>query len=306
MIGLNTIIISIIITFGFFNISFSSENFFKEGVKLFEKKKYKDAKFFLERSIVFDPKHANSYLYLAKIYKKEEDQKNFKSLLGDGEKWGISIKYKIQHSPEGLAHAMILSEDFLAGSQSALILGDNLFHGSEIPNLMRKANANKEGATIFTYPVKDPERYGIINFDNSGKPKSIEEKPTIPKSNYAITGLYFYDSNAINYAKSLKPSSRGELEISSLNKIYLNKGELKVNLFSRGTAWLDTGTFETLHEASSYIKTLENRQGLKVGCPEEIAWRNGWINNKDLIKLAEGLSNSGYGDYLNSLLNRKM
>jgi len=233
---------------------------------------------------------------------KEEDYDNFFKLLGDGKKWGISIKYKFQKNPDGLAQAMILAEDFLSGHPSALILGDNLFHGSEVPVVLKEANSFLNGATIFSYPVRDPERYGVINFDKMGNPISIEEKPKKSKSNYAITGLYFYDSLAPTYAKSLKPSERGELEITSLNKIYLQNNSLRIKTFSRGTAWLDTGTIETLHEASSYIRTLENRQGLKAGCPEEISWRNGWINNEQLLELSYEHSKSGYGDYLKMLL----
>ena len=229
------------------------------------------------------------------------DMDKFKKLLGDGSQFGISINYIFQTKPEGIAQSFILGEDFIQGSKVALVLGDNLFYGKDFINLMRSADQREE-ATIFAYPVSDPERYGVVEFNNK-KVINIEEKPTIPKSKYAITGLYFYDNSVVEKAKMIKPSSRGELEVTDLNLIYLKEGRLNVELFGRGMAWLDTGTFDSLHDASSFIKSIENRQGLKVCCPEEIAWRNGWINDSDLLKLAEPLLKSGYGQYLISLIN---
>lgn len=226
------------------------------------------------------------------------DQASFKRLLGDGSAWGIEIHYAIQPSPDGLAQAFLIGADFLADSPAALILGDNLFHGirySHIRNL-------EVGASIFAYPVRDPERYGVVEFDLEGRVVSIEEKPTRPKSQYAVTGLYFYDSSVVERAKRVKPSSRGELEITDLNRQYLEAGILQVNCMGRGAAWLDTGTCDSLHEASSYIRTLEHRQSLKVGCPEEIAWRQGWITSEQVEHLAQPLRKSGYGDYLMLLL----
>ena len=229
---------------------------------------------------------------------------NFKKLLGDGSHLGISIKYKIQQNPNGIAEAFLLSADFINQSPSVLILGDNLFHGNELIDLLNNANKRTEGSTIFAYHVSEPRSYGVIEFDNEGNPFEIREKPLETKSNFAITGLYFYDKNVVEYAKQIIPSSRGELEISSINQIYLKKNNLNVELMGRGMTWLDTGTFDSLHQASSYIRTLELRQGLKVGCPEEIAWRNGWIKDKDLKILAEKFDKSGYGNYLYKLVNQ--
>ena len=229
---------------------------------------------------------------------------NFKKLLGDGSHLGISIKYKIQQKPNGIAEAFLLSADFINQSPSVLILGDNLFHGNELIDLLNNANKRTEGSTIFAYHVSEPRRYGVIEFDNEGNPFEIREKPLETKSNFAITGLYFYDKNVVEYAKQIIPSSRGELEISSINQIYLKNNNLNVELMGRGMTWLDTGTFDSLHQASSYIRTLELRQGLKVGCPEEIAWRNGWIKDKDLKILAEKFDKSGYGNYLYKLVNQ--
>ena len=222
----------------------------------------------------------------------------FKNLLGNGNKWGISIKYAIQEKPEGLAQAFLIAESFLDNHPSALILGDNLYHGNDLTPQLIKANKNNNGATIFVYPVSDPQRYGVAEFDDNKRVINLEEKPKKPLSRYAVTGIYFYDNSAVSKAKEIKPSLRGELEITSLNNLYLKENNLFVEIMGRGMAWLDTGTFDSLHQAGSYIRLLERRQGLKVGCPEEVAWRNKWINNKDLIKLAENMIKSGYGQYL--------
>ena len=226
------------------------------------------------------------------------DLEAFKTLLGDGKKLGITISYKVQLRPEGIAQSFILAEDFLEGSPAALILGDNIFYGNKLVTLLKEANETFEKSTVFAYKVKDPERYGVITFNKDGLAQSIEEKPRFPKSNYVVTGIYFYDSKVVEYSKSLKPSKRGELEITDLNQIYLNKGQLNVKLMGRGLAWLDTGTFDSLNEASVFIKTLEQRQGTKVGSPEEVAWRQEWINDSDLKLLAKPLKKSGYGKYL--------
>lgn len=236
------------------------------------------------------------------IITTEKDHNLFKNLLGNGDQFGISIQYKTQKKPEGIAQAFIIAEKFIDKNPVTLILGDNIFYGKGLIDLLEKSNTI-EDATIFAYPVKDPERYGVVQFDNKFRPISIEEKPQNPKSKYAITGIYYYDETVIEKAKNIKPSIRGELEISDINIQYLNENSLNVKVFGRGMAWLDTGTFDSLNEASSFIKTLENRQGLKICCPEEVAWRKGWINDHDLIKLANPLEKSGYGKYLNSLLN---
>ena len=230
-----------------------------------------------------------------------EDLENFKKLLGDGNNLGINLHYEIQDKPQGLAQAFLIGENFLDGSPSIMILGDNLFYGKGFVNQLRAASLRKN-STIFAYPVSDPERYGIVDFDKDGKVKSIEEKPLHPKSKYAITGLYFYDESVVEKAKLVTPSDRGELEISDLNKFYLEEGTLNVELFNRGMAWLDTGTTDSLLDASSFIKTIESRQGLKISCPEEIAWRNGWISDEQLILLSQSLKKSGYGRYLINLL----
>tara|TARA_B100001989_G_C24547813_1_gene472179 strand:- start:1667 stop:2575 length:909 start_codon:yes stop_codon:yes gene_type:complete len=230
---------------------------------------------------------------------------HFENLLKDGHHLGIKIKYEIQERPEGLAQAFLIAENFLQDSPSALILGDNLFHGNDFTRQLKKTNLNDNKNTIFVYPVRDPERYGIVEFDKNGMALSIEEKPKIPKSKFAVTGLYFYDNTVVNKAKLIKPSQRGELEITSINQLYLENGELNVELLGRGMAWLDTGTFDSLHEAGSYIKTLEQRQGLKVGCPEEVAWRNNWIDDDQLEFLAKKQLSSGYGDYLIRLIEQK-
>tara|TARA_Y100001978_G_C23668699_1_gene422565 strand:- start:426 stop:1316 length:891 start_codon:yes stop_codon:yes gene_type:complete len=225
----------------------------------------------------------------------------YKSLLKDGSQWGISFEYAIQNNPNGIAEAFIIGEKFINNSNIVFILGDNLFHGNQLIPLLQQA-ANSKGATLLAYKVNDPERYGVVEFDKFENVLSLEEKPSSPKSNYAITGLYFYDEKVVEYAKRINFSERKELEITDINKFYLNKGNLKVKLIGRGTAWLDTGTIDSLHEASSYIRTLENRQGLKISCPEEIAWRNNWINSDQLESLAKEIKNSEYGKYLLKLL----
>tara|TARA_B100000212_G_C27358621_1_gene527095 strand:+ start:598 stop:1491 length:894 start_codon:yes stop_codon:yes gene_type:complete len=222
----------------------------------------------------------------------------FKSLLGDGSSWGINIEYALQEKPDGLAQAFLIGEDFIDNKPSALILGDNLYHGSDLTPQLMNANEKNEGATIFVYPVRDPQRYGVAEFDNNNRVINLEEKPEYPKSRYAVTGIYFFDKTVVEKAKKITPSSRGELEITSLNNLYLKDNNLFVEIMGRGMAWLDTGTFDSLHQAGTYIRLLERRQGLKVGCPEEIAWRKGWIKDKDLINLAERMIKSGYGKYL--------
>ncbi len=232
-----------------------------------------------------------------------KDRYQFERLLGTGLDFGISIKYEEQESPEGIAQAFLIGEKFLNGSPVALILGDNLFHGHEFTKQLNKVNNLMNISTIFAYPVLDPQRYGVIEFDQEGKAIRIEEKPEVPSSSYAITGLYFYDSSIVDKAKIISPSSRGELEITSINELYLRERLLNVEVLGRGMAWLDTGTFDSLHEAGAFIKTLENRQGLKIGCPEEVAWRNRWIDNDQLKKRAKQYLKSGYGDYLLRLIS---
>jgi glucose-1-phosphate thymidylyltransferase len=229
------------------------------------------------------------------------EQDMFKRLLGDGSKWGIDIQYAVQPSPDGLAQAFLIGEAFLDGAPSCLVLGDNIFHGDGLTDRMRRADARQNGATVFGYWVRDPERYGVAQIDASGKVLDIEEKPAIPKSNYAITGMYFYDGTASKRAKTLVPSHRGELEITDLNRSYLADEQLHLEQLGRGYAWLDTGTHESLVEAGNYIQTIENRQGLKVSCPEEIAFINGWITSAELLELARPLSKVGYGQYLKQL-----
>ena len=231
-----------------------------------------------------------------------EDQPSFQRLLGDGSAWGLEIQYAVQPSPDGLAQAFLLGDDFLAGAPAALVLGDNLFHGHDLVPQLRGSGERETGATVFAYPVRDPERYGVVEFAADGRVLSLEEKPARPRSRYAVTGLYFYDASVVERARRVVPSARGELEITDLNRQYLEEGLLRVELMGRGMAWLDTGTCDSLHEASSYIRTLEHRQGLKVGCPEEVAWRMGWISADQLTALAEPLRKSGYGDYLLQLL----
>jgi len=230
------------------------------------------------------------------------DQPAFERLLGNGSAWGIEIHYAIQPSPDGLAQAFLIGADFLQGSPAALVLGDNLFHGHDLVPQLQSSGGPTAGATVFAYPVRDPERYGVVEFDGQGRVLSIEEKPAQPRSRYAVTGLYFYDDTVVERARQVRPSPRGELEITDLNRLYLEEGSLRVELMGRGMAWLDTGTCDSLHEAGSYIRTLEHRQGLKVGCPEEVAWRLGWISADQLAALAAPLCKSGYGNYLMQLL----
>lgn len=235
-----------------------------------------------------------------------QDIPRFESLLSDGSQWGINIQYCVQISPDGLAQAFVLGESFIGNHHSTLVLGDNIFYGHNFSQFLLNAKNRVEGATIFTYHVSNPERYGIAEFDGQNKVISLEEKPIVPKSNYAVTGLYFYDQDVVKMAKSLKPSMRGELEITDLNRLYLNKNQLYVETMGRGYAWLDTGTHESLLEASQFISTLENRQGLKVACPEEIAFRNKWINAEQLQKLAALYAMNSYGDYLQNILKEKL
>ena len=223
---------------------------------------------------------------------------NFENLLGDGSQWGIKISYKVQPSPDGLAQAFIIGEEFINGEGCALILGDNIFYGHNLSNLVKKATMQEAGATVFAYYVKDPERYGIVEFDDNFNAVSLEEKPKQPKSNFAVTGLYFYDKHVVEYAKSIKPSARGELEITDLNKIYLAQKSLRVETLGRGYAWLDTGTHESLLQAASFVETVQDRQGLKIACPEEIAYNLGYIDNEQLRNLAKPLAKNEYGKYL--------
>lgn len=232
------------------------------------------------------------------IISTPQDTPRFEQMLGDGKRWGIELQYAVQPSPDGLAQAFIIGEKFLDGAPSTLILGDNLFFGSGFTGLLQVAAAKEAGATVFAYPVVNPEAFGVVAFDANGRATSIEEKPKAPKSRYAVTGLYFYDENVVDIAKSIKPSPRGELEITDVNNVYLNRKELDVQIMARGMAWLDTGTHDSMMEASHFIQTLEKRQGLKVGCPEEIAWRMGWISDDQLRALAAPLAKSGYGTYL--------
>lgn len=231
-----------------------------------------------------------------------QDTSRFEQLLGDGSQWGLEIGYAIQPAPQGIAQAFIVGENFITGQRCALILGDNIFYGHKLSALLRNASLRARGATIFGYPVQDPERYGVVEIDNDGNVRSLEEKPQQPKSRYAVTGLYFYDERVIGFAKGLQPSSRGELEITDLNPQYLEENELHVELLGRGTAWLDTGTHDSLLEAASFIQTIEKRQGLKIACPEEIAYRAGYIDADDLESLRRPISNTTYGRYLQSLV----
>jgi glucose-1-phosphate thymidylyltransferase len=239
------------------------------------------------------------------IISTPQDTPRFQQLLGDGSQWGLCLQYAVQPSPDGLAQAFVIGDRFVDNSPSALVLGDNIFHGHDFQALLASADQQAVGATVFAYHVNDPERYGVVAFDHDGKASSIEEKPKFPKSNFAVTGLYFYDRQVVDIAKSVRPSDRGELEITSVNQAYLDRGQLNVQIMQRGYAWLDTGTHESLLEASQFISTLEHRQGLKVACPEEIAWRNGFVNSEQLERLAQPLAKNGYGQYLLRLLKEK-
>ena len=234
-----------------------------------------------------------------------QDTPRFEQLLGDGSQWGVNFSYAVQPSPDGLAQAFLIGEKFVGDAPSALVLGDNIFYGHHLVSLLQNADARQSGATVFAYAVHDPERYGVVEFDRAGRAVSLEEKPKTPKSRFAVTGLYFYDRDVVRLAKAIKPSARGELEITDLNRLYLERGDLEVETMSRGFAWLDTGTHESMLEASQFIQTIERRQGLKVAAPEEISWRNGWISDSDLEKLAAPLAKSGYGQYLTGLLREK-
>ena len=234
-----------------------------------------------------------------------QDTPRFAQLLGDGSQWGIAIQYAVQPSPDGLAQAFIIGESFIGNAPSALVLGDNIFYGHDFEPLLARADSQAQGATVFAYHVHDPERYGVVTFDASGKAISIEEKPARPQSHYAVTGLYFYDNQVVNIAKSIRPSARGELEITTVNDVYLQQGQLSVQMMGRGYAWLDTGTYDSLLDAGQFIATLERRQGLKIACPEEIAWRRGFIDDAQLDRLAQPLAKSGYGQYLRQLLRER-
>ena len=240
------------------------------------------------------------------IISTPQDTPRFQQLLGDGSQWGLNLQYAVQPSPDGLAQAFLIGEEFIGNHPSALVLGDNIFHGHDFPHLLASAMARTDGASVFAYHVHDPERYGVAEFDSQGKVLSLEEKPEQPKSSYAVTGLYFYDNRVVGLAKTLKPSTRGELEITDLNLLYLEQGRLNVEIMGRGYAWLDTGTHESLLDASQFIATLENRQGLKVACPEEIAYRQGWIAAEQLQALAQPLTKNGYGQYLLRILKENV
>ena len=240
------------------------------------------------------------------IISTPQDTPRFEQLLGDGSQWGLNLQYAVQASPDGLAQAFVIGEQFVGNSPSALVLGDNIFHGHDFHELLGNAMQREQGASVFAYHVHDPERYGVAEFDAQGKVLSLEEKPQVPKSSYAVTGLYFYDNQVVDLAKSLKPSARGEYEITDLNRLYLEQGQLNVEIMGRGYAWLDTGTHESLLEAGQFIATLEHRQGLKIACPEEIAWRYGWIDAAQLEKLAKPLAKNGYGQYLQRVLKEKI
>ncbi|MBE3654128.1 glucose-1-phosphate thymidylyltransferase RfbA [Vibrio navarrensis] len=233
-----------------------------------------------------------------------EDNDSFKRLLGDGSHFGINLQYAVQPSPDGLAQAFIIGEEFIGDDSVCLVLGDNIFYGQSFSKTLKNAASREQGATVFGYQVKDPERFGVVEFDDNMKAVSIEEKPVKPKSNYAVTGLYFYDNRVVNIAKQVKPSHRGELEITTLNEMYLSDDSLNVVILGRGFAWLDTGTHESLHEASSFVQTIENVQGLKIACLEEIAWRNGWLTDEEVLVLAEPMMKNEYGQYLARLVSK--
>jgi len=235
-----------------------------------------------------------------------QDTPRFQQLLGDGSPWGMRLEYAVQPSPDGLAQAFLIGADFVKGVPSALVLGDNIFYGHELQQVLRVADGRQEGATVFAYAVQDPERYGVVEFDGSRRAVSIEEKPAKPKSRYAVTGLYFYDEQVVDLARAVRPSARGELEITDLNRLYLEKGRLSVEIMGRGYAWLDTGTHDSLIEAGQFIATIEKRQGLKVACPEEVAWRQGWIDDGQLERCAAALGKSSYGEYLRALLRTRV
>ena len=234
------------------------------------------------------------------------DQEAYQTLLGDGARWGVSFRYAAQPSPDGLAQAFLIGEAFIGADPACLILGDNIYYGQGLSAVLRRAAARERGATVFGFYVRDPERYGVVSFDDQGRAKDIEEKPKAPKSHYAVTGLYFYDNDVVNVAKNIRPSARGELEITDVNRVYLERGELNVELLGRGYAWLDTGTHESLLAAAHFVQVVEQRQGLKVACPEEVAWRMGFIDDGQLARLAEPLAKSGYGQYLLELLERRI
>ena len=240
------------------------------------------------------------------IISTPQDTPRFQQLLGDGSAWGVSLQYAVQPSPDGLAQAFLIGESFVGDAPSSLVLGDNIFFGHDLASRLAAADARQQGATVFAYPVTDPERYGVVEFDPQGRAISLEEKPKQPKSRFAVTGLYFYDNQVVELAKSLKPSPRGELEITDLNRLYLEAGQLDVQRLGRGDAWLDTGTHDSLLEASAFVQTLEKRQGLKVCCPEEICWRQGWISDEQLDAIATPLAKSGYGQYLQQVLRERM
>ena len=240
------------------------------------------------------------------IISTPHDTPRFRELLGDGSAWGMTIEYAVQPQPEGLAQAFIIGADFIGSGPSALVLGDNIFYGHGLVQRLQTADKRTSGATVFAYPVADPERYGVVEFDDAGRAKSLEEKPSAPRSRYAVTGLYFYDGQVVDIARNIRPSPRGELEITDVNRVYLERGQLDVEILGRGDAWLDTGTHDSLIEAGQFIQTLEKRQGLKISCPEEIAWRSGWIDDRQLAAIAGPLAKSGYGAYLLGIMKESV